>query len=126
MLRIVNEITHWDTNHINIKGNNILQICAKKDFRKCVQNILSCDNDEVTRGLLMHTNHHGNNALMQCVFKKSEGALNLLLGILLSMECNDTNKDLIYHIIHQRNTLGFTLLEIILHYKQGLHFFYQK
>ena len=68
----------------------------------------------------MHTNHHGNNALMQCVFKKSEGALNLLLGILLSMECNDTNKDLIYHILHQRNTLGFTLLGLILHYQQGM------
>ena len=57
VLKIVNnEVTHWDMKRTNVKGNSLLQICAKKDFRKCVENILfSCHDEETTRQLLLHT-----------------------------------------------------------------------
>ena len=109
-----------DTNRTDVRGNNVLHMYAKKNFQICLRKIMeSMPNEKRTREILLHKNINGNNPLMSCIFKNSDGSLNYLLGILLTMHPNDENQKLIKKILHEQNTKGDTLLGLILHYQQG-------
>ena len=120
VLKIMDAELKLDTNRTDVRGNNVLHMYAKKNFQICLRKIMeSMPNEKRTREILLHKNINGNNPLMSCIFKNSDGSLNYLLGILLTMHPNDENQKLIKKILHEQNTKGDTLLGLILHYQQG-------
>ena len=118
VLKIMDAISSFDTEHVDVDRNNVIHIYAKKNFQTCVRKIILQEEKRV-RELLLHKNKNGNHPLMSCVLRSSEDVLNFLLGFLLTMDKNEKNKTLIKHLLHQPNTKGDTLLGVILHYQQG-------
>ena len=118
--KIISPLAKVAVDYVDLKGNNILHMFAKKNFLSCVRKIIDSMPDEKSLGkMLRSANNNGNNPLMSCIFKNSEKVLTFLLGYLLTKDENDGNKKLIYDILHQQNTKGETLLGLILQYQEG-------
>ena len=120
ILCIIDILPKFDTAHKDGKGNNVIHIFGKKNFKLVIQKIfmILSDQQEIIK-LLMHKNDNGNNPLMSCTFKNSSDTLNLLLCTLFTFQGSEQNHELVGSILHDQNTIGNTLLSLILHYQQS-------
>jgi hypothetical protein len=119
VLSVMGIISNFNTNHKDGKGNNIIHIFGKKDFKLVIKTIFDMLSESEISKLLVETNQNGNNPLMSCVFKNSNATLNLLLCTLFTLHVNEQNYELVGSILHDQNTSGSTLLSLILHFQQG-------
>ena len=121
VLKVMNHIPHFDINRIDKKGNNVLAIYGKKNFRQCVEKIIfECGSENRIKEMFTAKNKHGNNPFMSCVLKNQSSVLNLLLGTLLTMAPNEETKTLTYEILHEPNTKGETFLSLLLQFPEGM------
>ena len=95
-LKIMKFIPHFNIHRVDKKGNNVLAIYGKKNFRECVEKIIfKYGDDNFLRYMFLQQNNHGNNPLMSCVLKNQSDVLNLMLGVLLTMAHNEENQNFI-------------------------------
>lgn len=121
ILKVMNNIPHFDINRMDKKGNNVLAIYGKKNFRQCVEKIIfECGSENRIKEMFTAKNKHGNNPFMSCVLKNQSSVLNLLLGTLLTMAPNEETKTLTYEILHEPNTKGETFLSLLLQFPEGM------
>ena len=112
-------ISNFNTNHKDGKGNNVIHIFGKKDFKLVIKTIFDTLNESEIGKLLVEKNQNGNNPLMSCVFKNSNATLNLLLCTLFTLHVYEKNYELVGSILHDKNRSGSTLVTLILHFQQG-------
>ena len=113
-----------DLEYLDIDGNNIFHINGRKNFSQVIQRIFTLLPDAWSlRNMLLQRNNEGDNALMVCVLKKNDAALNVLLMKLFEFHqfegSNPEYRGFIKKLFHDKNNRGETLMGLILHFQQG-------
>ena len=114
LLKKVSDFITWKTQ----KGNNSLNIFAKKGFNLVIDWIMNFMDPDILQTLLLDTNELKNNAPMVCVIYNRNQILTRYLTWLFSTK--HCTKNQIDQFLHHRNVYGQSILSLVLQHENTM------